>query len=153
MIAASSEMSSATVWLPAGAARAASADSAPTAAAASRTLPARAMKRSFFATKSVSVLSSRIVTLPSRSTAVTRPSLVERSARFALPFAPELTRILTAEVSLSRAFYLVRHDGDRRSERMARLAREVAKAVREEVQRLESLARLTDADAGPTLKP
>lgn len=72
---------------------------------------------------------------------------------FALPFAPELTRILTAEVSLTRAFYLVRHDADRRSERMARLAREVARGVREEVLRLESLARLTDGEGRPTLEP
>jgi DNA-binding transcriptional LysR family regulator len=63
---------------------------------------------------------------------------------FALPFAPELTRILTDVVSLRRAFFLVRHDADRRSERMARLAAEVLRGVREEVQRLEAQASLTD---------
>jgi DNA-binding transcriptional LysR family regulator len=59
---------------------------------------------------------------------------------FALPFAPELVRILTDRVSLTRAFYLVRHDADRRSERMARIAQAIAKEVREEVGRLEALA-------------
>jgi DNA-binding transcriptional LysR family regulator len=63
---------------------------------------------------------------------------------FALPFAPELCRILTEEVSLRRAFFLVRHDADRRSERMARLAAAVLRGVREEVHRLEALASLTD---------
>jgi DNA-binding transcriptional LysR family regulator len=61
---------------------------------------------------------------------------------FALPFAPELTRILTGEVSLRRAFYLVRHDAGARSERMARLASAVARGLREEVARLEALADL-----------
>ncbi|CDK01395.1 exported hypothetical protein [Microbacterium sp. C448] len=96
MIAASSEMSWSTVPLPAGAARAASTESAETAAAASATLSARAMKRSFLATKSVSQASSRSVTLPPTSRATTSPSLVERSARLALPFAPLRRRISTA---------------------------------------------------------
>jgi hypothetical protein len=64
---------------------------------------------------------------------------------FALPFAPEIGRILTAEVSLRRAFYLVRHDADRRSERLSRLAAAVARGLREEVARLEALA---DLDPG-----
>ena len=54
------------------------------------------MKRSFFATKSVSQASSISVTLPPCSRAMTRPSLVERSARLALPFAPLRRRISTA---------------------------------------------------------
>ena len=59
---------------------------------------------------------------------------------FALPFAPELRRILTDEVSLSRAFYLVRHDSDRRSSRLSRLAEVLAQGIRAEVARLEALA-------------
>jgi hypothetical protein len=46
---------------------------------------------------------------------------------FALPFAPELRRVLADGVSLRRAFYLVRHDADRRSERMARLSAAITK--------------------------
>jgi hypothetical protein len=63
---------------------------------------------------------------------------------FALPFAPELTRILADQVSLQRAFFLVRHGADRRSERMARLAGALVAGLRDEVARLESLARLTE---------
>ena len=66
---------------------------------------------------------------------------------FALPFAPELRRIMVEEVSLTRAFYLVRHDADRRSERMSRLAGAVLRGVRDEVARLEALASLTEAEA------
>ncbi len=67
---------------------------------------------------------------------------------FALPFAPELTRILTAEVSLARAFYLVRHESARRSERMARLAQAIVQGVRAEVARLEAHVRLTEEADG-----
>lgn len=62
---------------------------------------------------------------------------------FALPFAPELTRILADRVSLRRAFFLVRHDADRRSERMARLAAALVEGLRGEVARLEAQASLT----------
>jgi hypothetical protein len=62
---------------------------------------------------------------------------------FALPFAPELRRILTDKVSLRRAFYLVRHGADRRSERIKRLSAAIIDGVREEVGRLEALAALT----------
>ncbi|MBP1805981.1 LysR family transcriptional regulator [Rubellimicrobium aerolatum] len=70
---------------------------------------------------------------------------------FALPFAPELRRVLTEEVSLRRAFYLVRHDADRRSERMARLAAALSQGLREEVARLECLAALTEGPGHTTL--
>ena len=71
---------------------------------------------------------------------------------FALPSAPELHRILTHEVSLRRAFYLVRHDADRRSDRIARLSAALVQGLRDEVARLERLASLTDEAGGPTLK-
>ena len=63
---------------------------------------------------------------------------------FALPFAPDLRRVLVREVSLQRAFYLVRHDADRRSERMTRLAQALVTGLRAEVERLETLVRLTE---------
>ena len=59
---------------------------------------------------------------------------------FALPFAPELARVLPAELSLTRAFYLVRHDSDRRSSRLTRLADALSRGIRAEVARLEALA-------------
>ncbi len=59
---------------------------------------------------------------------------------FALPFAPELGRVLRGTVSLRRAFHLVRHAADRRSERIDRFADLLMEGVRAEVARLESLA-------------
>jgi len=58
---------------------------------------------------------------------------------FALPFAPELTRVLTDQVSLTRAFHLVRHADDRRSDRINRLAARLIAGLRAEVARLEAL--------------
>ena len=56
---------------------------------------------------------------------------------FALPFAPELTRVLADEVSLTRAFYLVRHQSDARSDFQIRFAEALVAALRAEVARLE----------------
>jgi DNA-binding transcriptional LysR family regulator len=58
---------------------------------------------------------------------------------FALPFAPELVRVLP-EVRLSRAFWLIRHEGDGRRDRLARFARALADGLRAEVARLESVS-------------
>ncbi len=58
---------------------------------------------------------------------------------FALPFAPELVRVLTGEISLVRAFHLVRHVSDRRSDRLTRIATALAQGIRAEVARLEAL--------------
>ncbi len=58
---------------------------------------------------------------------------------FALPFAPELVRILTKEVSLTRAFWLIRHADDQRSDRLRRLAEALGQGIRREVARLEAL--------------
>lgn len=66
---------------------------------------------------------------------------------FALPSAPELTRVLTDEVRLQRAFYLVRHAADRRSERIERVSAALITGLRREIKRLETLAGLTDAGA------
>ena len=59
---------------------------------------------------------------------------------FALPFAPELTRVLTDQVSLVRSFFLVRHADDRRSERINRFSAALIAGLRAEVERLEALA-------------
>ncbi len=58
---------------------------------------------------------------------------------FALPFAPELVRVLRGQVSLTRAFWLIRHEGDARSSRLARFAEALGVGIRREVQRLEAL--------------
>ncbi len=58
---------------------------------------------------------------------------------FALPSAPELTRVLPDEVALSRSFYLVRHTSDRQSERLGRFAAALTSGLRAEIARLEGL--------------
>ena len=58
---------------------------------------------------------------------------------FALPFAPELRRVLMDQVSLVRSFYLVRHAADRRSDRLNRFAAALSAGLWAEVARLESL--------------
>lgn len=63
---------------------------------------------------------------------------------FALPFAPELRRVLQADFSLVRRFYLVRHAADRRSERIIRVANALIAGIRGEVARLEQKVRLTE---------
>jgi DNA-binding transcriptional LysR family regulator len=62
---------------------------------------------------------------------------------FALPFAPELKRVLTDEVSLLRSFYLVRHTSDRQSERLNQFAKVLVAGMKAEVARLEVAATLT----------
>ncbi len=59
---------------------------------------------------------------------------------FALPFAPELRRVLMKEFSLLRSFYLVRHASDRRSDRLNRFANALLVGVKAEIARLEALA-------------
>lgn len=59
---------------------------------------------------------------------------------FALPFAPELERVLTAQLHLTRAFYLVRHESDQGSARISQVAALLDAGIRAEVARLETLA-------------
>lgn len=59
---------------------------------------------------------------------------------FALPFAPGLRPVLTDRLSLTRAFWLVRHADDQRSARMNRLAQALTIGLRGEVARLQALA-------------
>ncbi|PIE12766.1 MAG: LysR family transcriptional regulator [Rhodobacterales bacterium] len=58
---------------------------------------------------------------------------------FALPAVTGVRKILTDAFSLTRAFYLVRHEDDRRLERLNRFAALLADGVRREVARLERL--------------
>jgi len=58
---------------------------------------------------------------------------------FALPFAPELARVLPDQIALTRSFWLVRHADDAQIARLNRFAEVLAAGVRREVQRLESL--------------
>jgi DNA-binding transcriptional LysR family regulator len=58
---------------------------------------------------------------------------------FAVPFAPELVAIVP-EVRLTRAFWLIRHEGDARSARLDRFAQSLSTGIRAEVARLEGLA-------------
>ncbi len=48
---------------------------------------------------------------------------------FALPFAPELVKVLPDEIALTRAFYLIRHEGDRRLDRMNRFAQALSQGL------------------------
>ncbi len=59
---------------------------------------------------------------------------------FTLPFHYGLQKILTDQVSLTRRFYLVRHQGDQRNERLNRFAEALTRGIRDEVARLESEA-------------
>jgi DNA-binding transcriptional LysR family regulator len=58
---------------------------------------------------------------------------------FALPAAPELVRIIPEQISLTRAFWLIRHADDGRVLRLNRFAEQLIAAVRQEMQRLEAL--------------
>lgn len=59
---------------------------------------------------------------------------------FMMPGAPELVPVLPREVSLTRAYWLIRHPDDRRVERLNRFAELIGQGVRREVARLERLA-------------
>ena len=58
---------------------------------------------------------------------------------FALPAAPGVRLVLEDSVSLSRAFYLIRHEDDRRNARLSRFAEALSSGLREEVNHLEAL--------------
>ncbi|MCB1337867.1 MAG: LysR family transcriptional regulator [Maritimibacter sp.] len=59
---------------------------------------------------------------------------------FALPFVPELRKVLPEAFGLTRSYHLVRHAGDRRIERLARVGDLLLAGLRAEVARLESLS-------------
>lgn len=58
---------------------------------------------------------------------------------FTLPDHRMLRKVLAEEFSLTRSFYLIRHQGDQRSQRLNRFAEDLALGLREEVARLEAL--------------
>ena len=58
---------------------------------------------------------------------------------FALPAAPNLRRVLTDKISLTRSFYLVRHADDRRLQRQSRFADALISGMRAELLRLEAM--------------
>ncbi|OYU18291.1 MAG: LysR family transcriptional regulator [Rhodobacteraceae bacterium PARR1] len=59
---------------------------------------------------------------------------------FALPAAPELVKVIPDQVSLSRSFWLIRHEDDSRVARLNRFADLLVSGCRKEMQRLESLS-------------
>ncbi|GGA11762.1 LysR family transcriptional regulator [Neptunicoccus cionae] len=59
---------------------------------------------------------------------------------FAIPTFPEVERILTDQISLTRSFYLVRHSDDRRVERLNRVAQLLTGKIRQEIKRLQAAA-------------
>lgn len=70
---------------------------------------------------------------------------------FALPAAPNLTRILTDRIHLTRAFWLIRHEGDARLDRLNRFADQLMREARAETARLE--ATLLQAEQALTESP
>lgn len=66
---------------------------------------------------------------------------------FALPAAPNLTRILTDKISLTRAFWLIRHESDTRLDRLNRFADQLTREARAEMARLESALRQDESRA------
>jgi DNA-binding transcriptional LysR family regulator len=58
---------------------------------------------------------------------------------FAIPSAPEVTKLLQDTFSLTRSFWLIRHQDDRRSGRLNRFAEALTHGLRREVMRLEAL--------------
>ena len=59
---------------------------------------------------------------------------------FALPAAPDLVRVLPDQISLQRAFWLIRHADDGRVERLSRFAEALIRESRAEMARLEQAA-------------
>jgi DNA-binding transcriptional LysR family regulator len=57
---------------------------------------------------------------------------------FALPAAPELVRVIPDQISLSRAFWLIRHADDGRVARLNRFASQLTAEFRAEMARLEA---------------
>lgn len=89
-------------------------------------------------------LGVRRVALASNSVPVQLQLLVQNGGigvahDFALPSHPQLRRVLADEVSLTRSFYLVRHQDDQKSERLNRFASSLVQRLRDEVARLEGL--------------
>ena len=59
---------------------------------------------------------------------------------FAMPSAPDVQKVLTDQISLTRGFYLIQHEADRNDARLSLFARELSDGVRSEVARLEAIS-------------
>ncbi len=59
---------------------------------------------------------------------------------FAMPDAPELDAVLVDQITLTRAFYLIRYEADRNDARLSRCAEALASGLRQEVARREAQA-------------
>ena len=59
---------------------------------------------------------------------------------FVLPFAPDLRRVLSDEISFTRSFFLLRHEDDARVERLNHVAEALTIGIRNEIARLEAKA-------------
>lgn len=70
---------------------------------------------------------------------------------FALAFCPELVRVLPDQVSLTRAFWLLRHEDDRKVERLNRFAALLVEGLRAEVARLEEAAATPKPPSGSAI--
>ncbi len=57
---------------------------------------------------------------------------------FALPSHTRLQKVLPDDICLTRSFYMVRHQGDKRSERLNRIADLLQTGIRDAIARLES---------------
>ena len=57
---------------------------------------------------------------------------------FALPAAPELTRVMTERLSLNRTYHLIRHEADRHSDRLTQVAGWLITGLRRGIARLEA---------------
>lgn len=68
---------------------------------------------------------------------------------FSLPFAPGVRRILTEQLSLTRAFYLIRHADDVRDARLAKFADQLVLRLKSEVSRLEELGKQEGGQSQP----
>jgi DNA-binding transcriptional LysR family regulator len=59
---------------------------------------------------------------------------------FSLPAAPDVRRVLVGQVSLRRAYYLIRHADDQANPQLSRFAENLAAGIRNEVAELEAKA-------------
>lgn len=57
---------------------------------------------------------------------------------FSMPFYGRMRKVLTDQFSLTRSFYLVRHEDDKRLERLNRFSEALCQGIRDEVTRLEA---------------
>ena len=66
---------------------------------------------------------------------------------FALPAALELVRVIPDRIHLTRAFWLIRHEGDARLDRLNRFADQLIRGVRSEMTRLEAAVQVPETQA------